>query len=55
MDVLIAIGTLSLIITWLARRGALQTDPRSRFAGSTDIIDRDAERVADELQARHAG
>jgi hypothetical protein len=53
MDVLIAIAAISVSIGWLARRGvAAQTGPRSRLAGSTDIIDRDAARVVADLRAR---
>ncbi|MEQ4207388.1 hypothetical protein [Actinopolymorpha sp. B9G3] len=52
MDVLLAIAAIGLIVVWLARRGAAQTGPRSRLAGSTDIVDRDAARVAADLRAR---
>lgn len=42
---------IALIGYGLERNHARQTQPRSRLAGSTDIVDRDNERIRDELRA----
>ena len=52
MDAVIFIVlVLALIGYGLERNHARQRQPRSRLAGSTDVVDRDTERVIAELRS----
>jgi hypothetical protein len=49
---LIAMIIIGLLAYGLERNRRHQNQPGSRFAGSTDVIDRDFERISADLRAR---
>lgn len=52
MELLITALVIALLIYGLEHNRNRQSRPGPRLAGSTDIIDRDTERITNELQTR---
>ncbi|HEV8562460.1 MAG TPA: hypothetical protein VGR06_39585 [Actinophytocola sp.] len=50
--IIISLFIIALLAYGLERNRRHQAQPRSRLAGSSDIIDRDSERIIGELRTR---
>lgn len=53
MELIITLIIVGLIAYGLERNRRHQAQPRSRFAGNVDIVDRDRERILAELRTRN--
>jgi len=52
MELLVTAVIIALVVYGLERNRARQSQPHPHLAGSTDIQDRDTERITSELLAR---
>jgi hypothetical protein len=52
MELIVAVILIAGLVYGLERNRRHQAQPRSRLAGSSDIVDRDNERIFGDLRAR---
>jgi hypothetical protein len=52
MELIVAFVIIAALAYGLERNRRHQAQPRSRLAGSSDVIDRDSERISCDLRAR---